>query len=136
VSGSPRHLNRVWREIDRAAFERAVTGPGYRPATWVYFVQMTEAKYIKVGVATNIKKRMASLQNGNPERLILLCKTRGDQRLERMVHTYLREHRMSGEWFRWNPIAEEVVQYVKGRKVCPFHFWLLTRLRAQEALGA
>lgn len=132
---SERRYNiRASREIDRYAFEHAITGPGYDPRTWVYFIQMPTAKHVKIGFAKNVKSRLATIQNGNPERLTLLCRVRGDAMMERLLHTYFRQYRLEGEWFRWNPLLDEAVNHITRRRRLPFHFWLLTQLRAQEAL--
>lgn len=65
----------------------------------VYFIQCGPGGPIKIGVARNVKKRMAQLQTGQPYTLELLATMPGNVTVEQRLHLKLRAHRMSGEWF-------------------------------------
>ena len=61
--------------------------------------------YVKVGVTVSIKKRLATLQVGNPRRLYVkhlypLIDRRSAEDLERYLHRQLEPYRACGEWFR------------------------------------
>lgn len=74
---------------------------------YVYFIKAGRRKRapVKIGVASNIERRLATLQTGNHRELLLLaaikCETKHDAyRLESMFHRMLKRHKMRGEWFR------------------------------------
>ncbi len=58
----------------------------------------------KVGLAGNPRRRLLSIQNGNPQPLKLLheCQVNPDlaPSIERRTHWLLREKRVAGEWFK------------------------------------
>jgi predicted GIY-YIG superfamily endonuclease len=59
---------------------------------------------IKVGVASNIQKRIKQLQTGNPHEIVLVmhfvCDSRNHAfRLEKTIHDMLKGQRLFGEWF-------------------------------------
>lgn len=73
---------------------------------FVYFIQCGHDKKppVKVGVASNIDKRLKSLQTGNPYELKLLCSiecknTKEAYNLECFIHSELKSRRIRGEWF-------------------------------------
>jgi len=55
----------------------------------------------KIGYTNNndINVRLASLQVGNPHKLILRGYIKGSLELEKHIHSYHRDTRISGEWF-------------------------------------
>lgn len=74
-----------------------------------------EFDLFKIGVASDPRKRLASLQTGNPRRLALIIvdwfRTRGDALfVERRAHDHIKEHARVGEWFAFNG----------GEGGCPF----------------
>jgi hypothetical protein len=69
------------------------------PACFVYVVRAVGDPPIKVGIAKNVRHRIASLQTGNPRPIELLALLVGDEALEKFWHYQLRDHRMTGEWF-------------------------------------
>lgn len=74
----------------------------------VYFVQAgkrPEKAFTKIGVTTDIDRRLAEMQTGNAYTLkctgLIPCESREQAfRLERHIHHKLRHLWMSGEWFR------------------------------------
>lgn len=78
-------------------------------AAWVYFVRADA--FIKVGVARDIKKRLAGLQTGNPHELEVLGVLPGSGRLEKMLHHRFGLYRVrTTEWF---VAAQELVAFAK-----------------------
>lgn len=68
----------------------------------IYVVGVTDNP-VKVGVAHNMARRLAELQIGCPDKLIV-HKTvsvpyAAAEQIERAVHKHLREHHRHGEWF-------------------------------------
>jgi len=68
----------------------------------VYIIQ--SGKYYKVGLANDVKKRMAGLQTSNPETLKLMYSVQFKNRAtakkaEAAMHRRFKKHRMRGEWF-------------------------------------
>lgn len=66
----------------------------------VYFIQSGANGPIKIGTALNVTKRMAMLQTGNPEQLMLLSTVSGGRDLESALHFHLASERVRGEWFK------------------------------------
>lgn len=55
---------------------------------------------VKIGKAINPAARVAALRTGCPVDLQLLTFADWHESNERLIHWYLREHRIRGEWFR------------------------------------
>lgn len=73
----------------------------------IYFAQTGDNRYIKIGYAGDVSKRLDALQTASPIDLKLLASMPGDHKLERALHErfeWLRERR---EWFRTH---EEIVR--------------------------
>lgn len=74
----------------------------------VYAIGAEGSSVVKIGVTTDLAKRLAGIQNGNPNRLVVRWKAPGDRMLEKWLHVKFQRHRMSGEWFDFrdqDPIA-------------------------------
>jgi len=71
---------------------------------WTYFIQGVPMSPVKIGKTLDIKKRLASLQTGNPHELRVLCALEGDR--EREMHEMFSSDRICGEWFCWSPEME------------------------------
>lgn len=86
----------------------------------VYFAQTTDNRFVKIGYAADVKKRLEGLQTGTPEPLKLLAAIPGDHALERALHqrfAYLRHYR---EWFRTDPaIAQVAVSAARLQGITP-----------------
>jgi hypothetical protein len=74
----------------------------------LYFVRAGDA--LKIGRTTNIAARLAKMQVDNHEELNCLLLARGQGLAERAWHRHLRAHRIRGEWFRWTPEIEAIMQ--------------------------
>lgn len=66
----------------------------------VYFIQEGEDGFVKIGRSKNVKKRMKSLQIGNPRPLSVVMLIPGGRSLEMTFHELFHEDRVSGEWFK------------------------------------
>jgi hypothetical protein len=67
---------------------------------YVYFVQGEITKRIKIGFSAGwVPNRIADLQRGSSDKLILLREILGTTTLERRLHEKFSEYRSYGEWF-------------------------------------
>lgn len=70
----------------------------------IYFIQVGEAGPIKIGfiegvTMAQVEQRLAFLQTGNAEQLILRGTMPGDLYEERQLHERFADGRLRGEWF-------------------------------------
>jgi hypothetical protein len=77
---------------------------------YVYFIENTVTKNIKIGWAYHPSKRVKALQVGNDCALKLLNSINGDIAREKSIHKLLAEHRVLGEWFSPSP---DVIEFMK-----------------------
>ena len=78
-----------------------------RTELYVYFIRAGNQGAIKVGVARNVERRMATMQTGNAFELKLMacirCVSRNDAyNLEAKIHNKFKRQRIRGEWFQGN----------------------------------
>jgi len=85
---------------------------------YVYFIRAGNRGAIKIGVARNVERRMATMQTGNAFELKLLacikCNSRNDSLiLEKRLHSKFKRQRVRGEWFTGNidfrSLNEEII---------------------------
>jgi len=74
---------------------------------FVYFVRAGNRGAIKIGVASNVERRLETLQTGNAFKLHVLatipCDNRGHAlTLEARFHKFFARQRIRGEWFQGN----------------------------------
>lgn len=80
---------------------------------YIYIVSQSD-DVCKVGISSNVEKRIVSLQTGNPHQLSLkysyILETTTARILENRVHVKLNEKRLTGEWFNITPKdAEKII---------------------------
>src|SRR6185503_4159626 len=86
---------------------------------FVYVIRSSGGFY-KVGVASDVVKRIKALQTANPQPIELVCARHSSSpyELEKRLHRYLAEHRSGGgtEWFKLSPevAIEAVVMLYEG----------------------
>jgi hypothetical protein len=108
----PERANALIRSVEYSQAARAVEQvPAAEKKSWVYFMQSGDL--IKIGVARDVQKRIASLQCGNPEPITLLAAVAGDHKTERHLHQRFATDRVRGEWFAYSPAIKA---YVEGLK--------------------
>lgn len=78
----------------------------------IYFIKNISNGQIKIGFADRPNKRLADLQTGSTEKLVLIKAIEGDRAMEAELHKQFALHRLQGEWF--TP-ADEIVQFIRGR---------------------
>lgn len=85
----------VLAQLKRHIWERA-TGSGPRS---VYFAAADD-DVVKIGLARDPAKRIATLQTSHPKKLALLLVLPGGRDLEQRLHARFARYRVGGEWFR------------------------------------
>lgn len=65
----------------------------------VYFVRSGDAGSIKIGVATNLQKRLQTFRNGNPAPMLVLASVPGLHADEKRIHRLFGPLRTVREWF-------------------------------------
>ena len=76
----------------------------------IYFLSNGRAGPIKIGYAgDDVGGRVADLQTGNPERLLLIYSCSGDRKREKAFHSVFEPHRLRGEWFRRKPVLNWIL---------------------------
>lgn len=69
----------------------------------VYFLQAGgPERPIKIGISSNLPKRLGELQDANPEPLTVLFTYEGDFSEEARLHNMFRDYWLGGEWFQAN----------------------------------
>lgn len=66
--------------------------------TIVYVIKA--GKYYKIGITSDINKRLLSIQTGNPIKLDVVHTEIGNWHTERALHKTFKEYRREGEWFK------------------------------------
>lgn len=67
--------------------------------TWVYVIGPKDSSIVKIGKATDVPDRLASIQTGNPEPLVIRWGCIGGRPLEADLHRTFKRLRKAGEWF-------------------------------------
>lgn len=79
---------------------------------YIYLIGQTDSKFVKIGIANNLKLRLQSLQVGNPLKLFLIgakevvSKAMAHKK-EKELHEKFKNHNLNGEWFYYTPEIEE-----------------------------
>ena len=78
---------------------------------WVYFIQAERSAAIKIGFATDVSKRIAQLQTGTHEALVLIGLLPGTVRDEKALHRRFCHYRIRSEWFE---PSGELLDFIEG----------------------
>lgn len=68
----------------------------------VYFARADTTDLVKIGYATNVRRRRALLQAGCPYPLTIARVIEGGLQVERWLHHRFAEQLVAREWFRWS----------------------------------
>lgn len=88
-----------WKEVDYTA-----NSYGCLPSSKCYVYVITDGTFLKIGMANDVRKRLAQLQTGNPMELHLIkCYAFSNRteasKYERELHLKYGDYRKHGEWF-------------------------------------
>ena len=79
----------------------------------VYVANAQAAKAIKIGVTSDVGKRLKSLQTMCPVKVVLLFTLPGGRELEADLHRRFQSSQLWGEWFR---LTKEIKQFIKDNQ--------------------
>ena len=84
----------------------------------IYLISEPNNGYIKIGYTSRgVKKRLSSMQTGNPGKLKIVAKYDGSLKDEKILHLTFEEQKVLGEWFELNDIALNYIDcYFKNLK--------------------
>jgi hypothetical protein len=80
--------------------------------TWVYAIQQGEDGPIKIGSAKDPDERLATLQCGNPQKLIGVAAWEAPLAHERALHGAFSHLRIRGEWFEPTPVLLKFIYFM------------------------
>lgn len=80
----------------------AIYGRQYDSRCFVYFIGDPRRKVVKIGVSTDVSRRLTAIQTGYPYPLSILCVIPGDEVLESELQRIFAPMRTNGEWFRYD----------------------------------
>jgi hypothetical protein len=86
----------------------------------IYFLQQGWDGPIKIGHTEDhgtLKTRITTLQTANPYPLRLLETTKGTLKDEDKIHSDLKEHKLTGEWFKNNEFVNHYIFKLLGREL-------------------
>lgn len=89
---------------------------GNATASFVYFIQQGRGGPIKIGVATDPRDRLASLQTATPFELRLLAAMPGSFPEEKVLHARFHAHHIRGEWFNPAPWLMEEIEHITKKE--------------------
>ncbi|MFE3861072.1 GIY-YIG nuclease family protein [Streptomyces goshikiensis] len=78
--------------------------PTRRDPDRVYLIGDAKTMHVKIGIASDPKRRLSEIQTGNPARLVIFAVFLGNARTERALHKRFATRRLSGEWFDFSDI--------------------------------
>lgn len=84
------------------------TNPEFR---YLYFIEAARLGLVKIGVANDPRKRLATLQVGSPDKLVLrgVILTDDAPGFEARLHSEYRDLHSHGEWFRVDSFLENLM---------------------------
>lgn len=101
--------NKYWtvkqRSLVNALVMRNRAKPPEKPVKY-HLYAIGDGESVKLGVSTNIGKRLNSMQTGHPKRLKVLWKffvgrEKGPAyKAEKRLHRYCKKYKLRGEWFK------------------------------------
>jgi hypothetical protein len=75
----------------------------------IYFIQATESRRIKIGIANDVDARFRNLQTSCPEKLEILAVLAPGLTSEKQLHELFANTRKIGEWFESSPELETFI---------------------------
>lgn len=69
----------------------------------IYAIYDQPGMAVKIGMTTDVPKRLATLQTGHPNALTILGTMPGDRQEESILHNTFTRFRIRGEWFHAHP---------------------------------
>jgi Meiotically up-regulated gene 113 len=101
------------RNIDSFVYVRPRTDNDPTAVSLVYFAVNKEHRLLKIGISTNVPRRLKDLSKPIP--VELLFSFPGSRKDEQFFHRVLRPHQTVGEWYRLTPESESFVSTLRTR---------------------
>lgn len=80
----------------------------------VYFLECPALNRVKIGITSDLQKRVGDIQRISPlEDLVLLTSVPGDRELESSLHRAFADDRLHGEWFNASPRMQACIEHLK-----------------------
>jgi len=77
---------------------------------YLYFFQLADKGYIKIGISKNPFNRLKQIQTNNPYKIIFLGVMKNRVGLERKIHKLFNKSRGFGEWFK---LTQKLKNFIK-----------------------
>ena len=74
----------------------------------IYFIQAGDGGPVKIGVASDVQRRLSAFRTASAESLFLRALYEGDREAERRLHGRFANQRVAREWFAASVLAEEI----------------------------
>jgi hypothetical protein len=116
IRPDPTHSQRLLIRLTTvpvASIEDDIQGPGVYFATWDNHEMRRSNPVIKIGIATDLRKRLASLSTASPSKIIAagFIQASDPSGLEAIFHKTFKEYRLDGEWFK---ISSDMIKMIRG----------------------
>ena len=81
----------------------------------VYIIRAVSTPFVKIGVCTDISRRLRALQTDTPFDLEVVCVFYNEDRVfEQKLHRRFLKQRVRGEWFR---LEGDLVPYIEANQI-------------------
>ena len=80
----------------------------------VYAIGTQSGLYVKFGWTSNVQRRLAQLQTGCPEAVIVLATAKWDRKYEAAIHKMLKHRNSMGEWFHASEETNRVIGMISS----------------------
>jgi len=77
----------------------------------LYLIKEVGTNYYKIGRSENIRRRIKTLEIGNPRRLKIINIYKNMGILECPTHFYLYNYKIKNEWFEFEENPDEEIQF-------------------------
>lgn len=86
-------------------------------ADFIYLIQMTGTNIFKIGVTSNLKKRLSRINSVIPFNIdvVLLRRINGAFELEQSIHEKIKHRHVNNEWFKIDDI-NEIIKLINGKE--------------------
>ena len=85
----------------------------------IYLLRCGEFPYYKIGITSNLTKRISQIQNGNPFPLsiVFTCTNEDAPEVESVIKKAYKRENIRGEWFYFEiSTIETIIKYMVGKK--------------------
>lgn len=100
-----RHQKELYEAVSRI-LRNADKKKVYRP-TRVYLIATKDRTRAKIGISSNVKRRLSSIRTSCPEKVELLHSTPGTVELEKFLHKKFAHLQVHNEWYEYDISLED-----------------------------